>query len=245
MIINKLLRVVLVILSITYIVLEVFKFKVEGDFSRLIMLCLLTVLYVRENLGKRAYLLYFFIIFTCSEALGVMISFYPIVISDADIGYYLCNILYIISYVFLILRCTLTMKFKIIIKRFSITLIVLVILGVFCVTLITNTARAQLNSAEYIFEIIYNSFVMTLLSVGLLNYMQNNDNKSMLFFIGVLFIFFYEMIQLTYYYIADMTHLAVLYSLFLVLAFLFFYLQSRLKHSKIKINDLHNITHNN
>jgi hypothetical protein len=67
------------------------------------------------------------------------------------------------------------------------------------------------------------------LSVGLINYMYRNDNKSMLFLIGSICIVFSEIIQLAYFYIIKSNDLGFIYSLFLVLAFVFFYLQSQLE----------------
>ncbi|SHH77233.1 hypothetical protein SAMN05444148_2781 [Winogradskyella jejuensis] len=233
MIINRLLKIILVILSIAFIILEVLKVQIYGDVISASLLVLLTILYMRSKLSKRPYLLFFLITFTISEVLGLVSNFVVLYEDSVDYLYYVSNYLYMLSYIFLILRCTSTMVFKRVLKQFPVTLIILVILGIFCVTLITETAQTQLSTSEYITEFLYNVVVMTLLSVALVNYMDKGDNKSMLFFIGTMFIFFSEMLQLAYYYIANMTHLAAIYSIFLVLAFTFFYLQSQLKHQKI------------
>jgi hypothetical protein len=126
------------------------------------------------------------------------------------------------------------MKFKKILKQFPVTLLILITLGVFCVTLITETVQNQLTTSEYVLEFLYNVIVMALLSAALISYMDRGDNKSMLFLIGSMFIFFSEMLQLAYYYVAELQHLAVIYSVFLVLAFVFFYLQSNLKHQEVQ-----------
>jgi hypothetical protein len=68
---------------------------------------------------------------------------------------------------------------------------------------------------------------MILLSVALINYMYRNDNKSMLFLIASIFIVFSEIIQLAYYYILPDNNLSFVYSLFFIIAMLFFYLQSQ------------------
>ena len=68
-------------------------------------------------------------------------------------------------------------------------------------------------------------------SVALIDYMYRNDNKSMLFLLGSICIVFSEIIQLAYYYILEDKNLGFIYSFFLVVAFVFFYLQSQLKHT--------------
>ena len=143
-----------------------------------------------------------------------------------------------LAYFFLILRCLITWDFKKIIKQFPATLLVLIMLGVFCVTLITDTAKAQLTPSQYILELIYNIVIMLLLSVALINYMYLDDKKSILFFIGTMFIFLSEMLQLAYYYVSDIPQVAAIYSVFIVLAFAFLYLQSRLKHQKLEFDYL-------
>ena len=235
MIINRLLKIALVILGITYIVLEVSKIELYNDFVSATLLVLLTFLYMRSaetKFKKRPYFLYFLITFTASELLSASSYFVSLMTDAVDYNYFISNILYMLAYIFLILRCVSTMKLKGILKEFPVTLIILVVLGVFCVTLITETAQNQLNTSEYIIEFAYNVIVMTLLSAALIAYMDKGDNKSMLFLIGSMFIFFSEMLQLAYYYVEELQHLAALYSVFLVLAFTFFYLQSKLKYQK-------------
>ena len=73
---------------------------------------------------------------------------------------------------------------------------------------------------------------MVLLSVALLNYLDKDTNKAMLFLIGAIFIVFSEIIQMAYFYIVDSNDLSATYATFLVMAFLFLYLQSQLSTSK-------------
>jgi cbb3-type cytochrome oxidase subunit 3 len=70
---------------------------------------------------------------------------------------------------------------------------------------------------------------MVLLSVALINYMYRNDTKSMMFLMGSICIVFSEIIQLAYFYVMDDKMLGFIYSFFLVVAFIFFYLQSQLE----------------
>jgi hypothetical protein len=54
----------------------------------------------------------------------------------------------------------------------------------------------------------------------------------MLFLIGTIFIVFSEIIQLAYFYVLESNDLSATYATFLVMAFLFFYLQSQLHPAK-------------
>ncbi|TCK64716.1 hypothetical protein DFQ05_2700 [Winogradskyella wandonensis] len=236
MIINRLLKIGLAIFSILYIGLEIAKYGIYADNISVILLVALTILYARQKENRKGYtpfFLYFLIFYTLAKLTDVVSNYYFYFNeNEIDYGYFISNYLCILAYFFLILRCISTFNLKDIIKNFPVTIIILLVLSVFCVTLITETAETQLSNAEYVTEFSYNVVVMTLLSIALINYMDKDDNKSMLFFIGTMFIFFSEMLQLAYYYIADMTYLAAIYSVFLVLAFVFFYKQSKLKHQK-------------
>ena len=53
----------------------------------------------------------------------------------------------------------------------------------------------------------------------------------MLFLLGSICVVFSEIIQLAYYYILNDKNLGFIYSFFLVVAFIFFYLQSQINHT--------------
>jgi hypothetical protein len=148
--------------------------------------------------------------------------------NGADLFYYFTNSLYILSYIFLIIKVLGDMNLKEIIRKFPIHIIVLLALDVFCVITVTETTKGLLSNAEYALEFSYNAVIMLLLTVTLINYIYREDKKSMNLLIGSIFIVFSEVIQLAYFYISAINILNVICSLFLVLAFIFFYLQSRL-----------------
>lgn len=232
MVINKILKVILVVLSVAFIILRIQTKDFLGDVISTSLLVLLTGLYYFSKNEKQPLFLYFLIAFSLSEILNLSAYFFLESYDYLDFSYYIGNSLCMISYIFLIILCSKTMRFKKILKKFSVTLLILLVLGVFCVTLITETAQMSLTTPEYITEFLYNTIIMVLLSVALINYMDKEDNKAMLFFIASMLLFFSEMVQLAYFYIKEMTHLAAIYSIFLVLAFGFFYHQSQLKHTR-------------
>lgn len=229
MIVSRLIKIILSVLGVSFITLEVMKYEITASVVCSVMLLLLTFLYYRNTDERQLLFFMFLLTFSLSTIVDTVTYFISYDIIYDDYRYFLTNFLYILSYVFLIILCLKAMNLKAVFSKFSITILVLVILGVFCVTFITETIEQSTIVSEYILEFVYNITIMILVSVGLINYMYREDNKAMLFFIGTMMIFFSEMIQLTYYYILDIESLAALYSILLVLAFVFLYLQSQLE----------------
>ncbi|WP_299117235.1 hypothetical protein [uncultured Winogradskyella sp.] len=229
MIVNKILKVVLLLLGGVFIVLQGFAFEKEGSAISALMLVILTFLYCRWTEHKTKYFFWFLIFFTIAQLVSFYAFFAPeFKDSETDYFYYTANTLYIISYSFLTIKMLVDLNLKKVFSELSIPIIILIVLDIFCVILVTDTTQNVLSYEEYILEFVYNAIIMLLLSVALINYMYRNDNKSMLFLIGSICIVFSEIIQLAYYYILNDNNLGFIYSFFLVIAFLFFYLQSQL-----------------
>jgi len=228
MLVNKILKVVLLLLAGAYIVLQGFAVEVKGAALSAISLGLLTFLYYKWTKDKSEYFFLFLVVFTLADILGLA-AYYrvPILSGNIDYLYYTANILYMLSYIFLIVKILKGFNFRKVFYELSIPIIILVVLDVFCVTLVTATAEKEFTYYQYILEFTYNTVIMVLLSVALINYMYRNDKKSMLFLLGSIFIVFSEIIQLAYYYVLEDNNLSLIYSIFLVVAFLFFYLQSQ------------------
>ena len=229
MIVNRITKIVLITLSVVFVALEVLKYEIASAGVCAIMCLLLTFLYCSGTRNKQSFFFYFLITFSFSIILDFISRFVPLDENSIDFTYYVGNILFIVSYIFLIYLSIKSMGLKEIVSKFSVTIVILAILIVFSVTLITETTQNVLTTPEYILEFVYNAVIMVLLSVSLINYMYRDDYKAMLFFIGSTLIFFSEIIQLAYYYIDDMEYLAAAYSIFLVLGFMLFYQQSQLE----------------
>lgn len=230
MITNKILKVVLLLLGVIFVLLQGFAYEVEGDAISTLMLVLLTILYCKWTENRSRYFFWFLVSFTAAHVLSFSAWYGPeLMEGQIDYFYYSANILCIISYVILIIKILNELNLKTVFSQYAIPIIILVILDAFCVSIVTATTESVLSIYEYSLEFIYNAVVMTLLSVALINYMYRTDNKSMLFLIASICIVFSEIIQLAYYYILDDQNLGFIYSLFLVLAFMFFYMQSQLE----------------
>lgn len=232
-----LLKILFGLLGFTYIGLQALELEIFGSGVSLLMLLCLTVLYFKYSKVRHKYFLWFLIAFTLAQLATLISYLLPIAyLQTVDFSYYFTNALYIVSYVFLIVHITKSMNAVKTLKRFKGPIIILLVLDVFCVFIVTDAAAEQLNMTQYILEFTYNGVIMGLLSVALLNYLSKDNNKTMLFLIGSIFIVFSEIIQLAYFYVMSSNDLSATYATFLVMAFLFFYWQSQLKQEEHLFN---------
>lgn len=222
---------VLIALSAVFLGFQIFELEVEAAGIRALLLMFLTVLYYIRVKNKSIYFFLFLITFSIAEILNFIGWLVPLVPDNrVDYMYFIVNSLYILAYSLLTVQILTSMNLVEIVKKLPFHLIILIILDVFCVIVVTNTAIGRLNYYEYFVELVYNSVIMILLTVALINYIHKNDKKAINLLIGSIFIFFSEVIQLAYFYVSSNNLLNVFCSLFLVLAFVFFYLQSRLSY---------------
>jgi hypothetical protein len=231
--ISLLIKFLLVLLGFAYIGLTAFQFEAIGSGVCALMIVLLTLLYGRYTKVRKRKFYNFLLLFAIAEVIGFISWFIPIEwLNPIDWSYYVVNLLYISAYIYLIIHIITSMDFNKVIKKLFGPAIVLLALDIFCVYIVTDTASGSLGISEYILEFTYNGVIMALLSVALLNYLYRDSNKAMLFLIGSIFIVFSEIIQLAYFYIVDSNDLSATFATFLVMAFLFFYLQSQLSNSR-------------
>ncbi|WP_458626209.1 hypothetical protein [Winogradskyella sp. PC D3.3] len=229
MLANKILKVVLLLLGGIYVLLQGFALEVEGDAVASIAFVLLTGLYFCFTKHKSKLFLSFLVVFTIAQVISFMGWYAPILENgEMDYSYFVPNILLIVAYLLLIIKIGFQLNMKKVFLELTVPIIILVILDVFCVSLISSTTEGVFNYYEDALELIYNAVVMALLSFALINYLYRNNNKSMLFLIGSIFIVFSEIIQLAYFYIlSNDNSLGYVYSFFLVVAFVFYYMQSQ------------------
>ncbi|MDG4717277.1 hypothetical protein [Winogradskyella marincola] len=232
MLANKILKALLLLLGGIFIILQGLAYEVQGAAVSAIMLVLLTILYCVWTDERSKLFFWFLVFFSIGHLLSYTGWFMPLLEEDQlDIHYYGANALFIVAYVLLIVKVLSAIDVKKVFKELSIPIVILVVLDVFCVVIVTDATEGKLSAYEYALEFIYNGVIMALLSAALVDYMYRNDNKSMLFLLGSICIVFSEIIQLAYYYILENRNLGFIYSFFLVVAFVFFYLQSQLKHT--------------
>lgn len=226
---ERILKGALITVCFIFLGLQIMNREFEAAGARVTLVLLLTLLYYIGIKSKQLFFFLFLICFSLAEVIGFVSYFVEIdYTTSTDYFYYFANSLYIISYVFLIFRILIDMNIKEVFKKFWIHLLILIVLDIFCVVILSGTTEKRLSNHQFSLEFFYNAIIMLLLTVAMINYMSKNTQKSMNLLLGSIFIFFSEVIQMTYFYISDINILNVLCSLFLVLAFLFFYIQARI-----------------
>lgn len=228
--IQKILVVLMVIFAIVFITLQMLGLEFEAAGIRPLLLMLLTTLYWNSAKEKRFFFLMFLSIYFLAEVINFVGWLSPVDVESGQIDYlyYISNALFITSYSFLIAESFSSMNVDDIFDKYMYQICILVVLDVISVVVVTHTVIDKLPYSAFFVEFVYNAVIMILLSVTLLNYYDKDDQKSLVLFIGSVFILFSEFIQLAYFYISTITMLNVVCSMFLVLAFVFFYFQTTL-----------------
>ncbi|WP_053977576.1 hypothetical protein [Mangrovimonas xylaniphaga] len=229
---RNILIAILTVFSLGFIGLQLLQYEYYAMGVRTLMLILLSFLYVVSVKNKRNFFFLFLLAYTLSDIFNFFTWDYNLKEGDFDVYYYLGNGLYILSYLFLVAKLLQSIKIREVAAKLPFHVLILFILDCFCVVIVTNTTKSELGVYPYVLEFIYNAVIMLLLTLALLNYIHKDDKKSMNFLIGSICIVFSEVIQLAYFYISETNILNVISSVFLVLAFVFFYLQSRLVYSE-------------
>ena len=228
MLVKKILKVVLLLLSGLFVVLQGLSLGIERAILGIVILGLLIWLYVGYTKRISRLFLLFLAIYAFGELISIAVWYKPEVEeNEIDYLYFITNGLFILAYIVLIIKTIRQLNLKKVVSELKISIVILLVLDVFCVTLISDTTADLLTLPEYIIEFVYNAVIMILLSFALIDYMYRNNNKSMLFLIGTIFMVFSEIIQLAYYYILNDDSLGYVYSIFLIIAFAFYYIQSQ------------------
>tara|TARA_B100000809_G_scaffold6170_1_gene6291 strand:- start:326 stop:1024 length:699 start_codon:yes stop_codon:yes gene_type:complete len=203
---------------------------------------MLVVLYFFGVKKKHVLFMLFLLAYSAAEVHNyITYNLLPTADATYDLHYLIGNTLYISAYVFLILRIFSVMNFKKAVSRFPFQIGLLFILGVFVVYLVTDLSNfGMIFDYSHSVELFYNSIIMFLVCLALINYMYNDTKKSMNLLIGSICIIFSEVIQIAYFYVSNHDNaLNVLYSCFLVGAFIFFFIQSKLSEEYNPIYERH------
>jgi len=218
----------LVILSIAFIGLQLMEYEMLASFVRASILILLVFIYVfkRENINN--YFFMFLATFALADLIGLLYWYFILQPeTNFDYIYFICNGLYILSYLFLIIKVLKSIDIKDVIIKLPAHIVILLVLDIFCVTIVTDTTKSEFDIYHYAMEFLYNTVIMSLLTLSVINYIYKVGKKAMNLLVGSLFIVFSETIQLAYYYILEENNLLnVLCSFFFIIAFLFFYVYS-------------------
>ncbi|TJY36087.1 hypothetical protein [Pontimicrobium aquaticum] len=239
----KLLGSFIVILTIAFISFQILDLDIATEMVRFPIVPLLTYLYVLKSKDTKSFFFWFLCFYAIGELLaGIGILYY---INESEfidyLQFYGGNLCFILSYSSLFLEINKNVRLNKIIKRFPIHLIVLIALDVYSVILVSDISlkSGYLSSTlDFVIEIVYNTVIMLLLTMALVNYISRDSKKAMNLLIGSLCIVFSEVIQVAYFYVSERIVLGVVYSVLLVLAFTLFYIQSSMSYMKAKKQEI-------
>lgn len=208
--------------------------EIYGIGVRSLALLALTGLYFVRVKNRNLFFVCFLLTYLSADLFNFFTWFisYENYDSNAQFIYIFGNVLYITAYLFLVIRMLVDLDLRQIFKKYLLYVILLFVLGVFCVYFVSETTSDALDDSTAVYENIYNVVVITLMCLALINYIYHDDQKSINLLIGSICIVFSEILQLAYFYIAEYYILNIVYSAFYVLAFVFFYRQSILKHKE-------------
>ena len=232
---QRLLMSLVIGLTITFFGFQVFNQEAIADIFRGLILPALVVLYCTVTKEKSSFFFYFLVCYAISEFLG-MFGYFALKYTWVDnLRYYGGNIMYITAYMFLILEILRAMNLKVVFNRYAVPFIILIALDIYCVILVSQISYSSDNFIhqlpDLIIEVIYNIVVMLMLTFALINYMSKHSKKAMNMLLGVICFVVSEVVQVGYFYVDDdLRILASVYTLLLILAFLFLYIQARMSY---------------
>ena len=223
-----------------YVLFTIFEFSgndlVAYNLNSLIvpLIALTYILFIK----KKSILFFLFLIFySIADLMGLVISNMPLdqTLKLYDFEYYVGNSLYILAYIFLIIKIGKTLSLSYIMKNFKIHLLVLISLSIYLVYVLHVIINPNLVlESDYYIELIYNIVVVVLLTTALLNYFYKDNKKSLYQFLGSICFAFSEFIDVAYIYIMQKSLLNVIATTLALGAFYFFYQQSKLLNEKTK-----------
>lgn len=240
---NRLIKPTLLLLSAIYIVLLYFD-DFQSAFSvKSLALFGLLILFYKTVRNRRLWFGMFLLFFSLAELfnlLGVSLENFDVSRTTGMIVYYVVNVLFIVSFIFLIVRILKALSLFGIIKSHGLHLVILIAMNVFCVYSVMEIIGPSINPQDILLIYIYYTTLMTLMTVAFLNFLQHSDKKAFFMLVGSLFLVLSEVVQITYFHILENKFLTVLWSVFSVFAFVFFYLQATMVRSpKFKTYDEH------
>lgn len=222
-------------------------FEVIGEYTIAfhldgLIIPLITFIYLIFIKRKSKLFLLFLIFYSVSDLMGIATSnllYYNLPYSNKEnliyyaYDYYIDTALYILAYFFLFVKIAQTLPIGYIFKHFKIHLLVLITLNIYLVYVLQIIVEPYVEfQYEYVFEFTYNVITLMVLMVALLNFIYKDNKKALYLFIGSLCLVFSEFMDIAYIYIVQKSLLNILGTTFGVVAFYFFYQQSKILNEK-------------
>ncbi|MEO8933021.1 MAG: hypothetical protein ABI295_01835 [Xanthomarina sp.] len=189
-----------------------------------------TVLYF-ATVKKKALL---FALFLLIYSIADLINFFNQG-SFKEVLYFVCNGLYMLSYIFLFLEIIKTVNMRIILKKFPIHFIVLTLLNIYIIFVMITIINPIVFATNHVITVqiaeqAYNSILLVILSMSFLNYILNESNSALLLFCACLAITFADFLIIGYFYLSKGMNLIRYVTVALeLMAFLLFYFHANVK----------------
>ncbi|MBU3822558.1 hypothetical protein KO566_10830 [Flavobacteriaceae bacterium XHP0103] len=224
---SKILIGLVLLLYLLYVGFQLSGYGLVAEKVRCFIFPIVTITYFVSIKKKSLFLTLFMILYSLSDILYIF--------SDSignKIDYYVGNYLYILAYVMLLIKVCKSISLLHVLKNLKIHTLVLLVLNVYIIYVLQIIIDKRIAEGYgYIVEILYNTVILLLLSASLLNYFYRDSKKALFLFLGSLCIVFSEVISVAYLYVTKQGLLDFFALSLALLAFYFFYQQSKLKNT--------------
>lgn len=225
-------KVLVSVIIILYVLFAVFEFNGSyGIAYRLdcLIIPVITLLYMLAIKNRNKYFTLFLLFYSFSDLMALFFDFIANGVETpwSNTQYFIGNSLYVLAYVFLLVKICNSLCVFHVWKNFKIHIVVLFVLNIYLIYVLQVIVKPNVvMGINYYLELVYNIVTFFLLSMALLNYFYKDNKKSLYLFIGVLCIVFSEVIDIAYIYIAQRSLLSVVAGTLSLIAFYFFYQQA-------------------
>jgi len=230
---SKILIGLVLLLYLLYVVFQISGFVVMAEKVRCFIFPVVALTYFLSVRRRSVLFALFMVFYSVSDILYIF--------SDSignEIDYYIGNYLYILAYIMLLIKICKSISFMHLLKNLKMHSLVLLILNIYIVYVLQMIIDQRIPEGGhgYVLEMLYNSVILLLLSTLLLNYFYRDNKKSLYLFIGSLCIVFSEVISVAYLYVTKQELLDFFALSLALLAFYFFYQQSKINNTQRSSN---------
>jgi len=209
-------------------------------FIRMLIFPLLILFYFvsSRKIKKNKYLLCFLIFFGIGDT-----SYYFLITKGYILSIFLAGtIALVLGYTALIALIISQLNTKQLIKRFPIQIIILTGVGAYLFLKLNSMLEfrhtGEMPQTEYILNIIYNSVIVVLLGLSLLNYFYHDSTVALKLLVACSLLIFSEFVQTAFYFMGAQDLLSNIYNLLLSLSYFAFFTYIKASKNQFKKNNV-------
>lgn len=238
MISRSIIQILVLILAVATIVLDIVDIKDHIYIPRALLFSAVAYSIYLDKKASRP-ILRFAVIFAISELIGLTSLLEKRMPGIFAACFYICNTLYLIGYIILLLYLLKTLSFKKLVDS-PISTIVMLLIGVYIsyntinIGLFTDVTVEGYDNFDNMLVVIYDLIVITVLILALLRYTTNYSSEySLLFLIAIVFITFSEIIVTMSFYDYEDNVIRILSTILLVVGFYILQYKNKSKNTFI------------